>query len=98
MSKMKFFYGAKIDKQGRICLGEYCKSNVEVAIFITEDRTDIAHIEIIDGITTYPESAIRRVDEKKRVFLPKWVRRNATHVLIGWDNDGETIVVKLITD
>ena len=96
---MKFYAGNSIDKQGRVCLGDLIEGNCEVAIYMTETSDVLVYIVPCDGITEYPEYAIRRVDYKKRVCLPKWARGNANRVLMAEDLEGgKKIVLKLVTD
>lgn len=83
--KTKFYYGNKIDSQGRIALGKLFDAEKRHKVVVYVDESDMNKIYVTPylGLEDIPEYALRAVDTKGRVILPKALRRNATGALIG---------------
>jgi DNA-binding transcriptional regulator/RsmH inhibitor MraZ len=83
--KTKFYYGNKIDSQGRIALGKMFDAEKYHKAVVYVDESDMDKIYVVPylGLEEIPEYALKTVDMKGRVNLPKALRRNATGALIG---------------
>ena len=92
---MKYYDGAFIDKQKRVCLGGYVQPNMKYVIYMT-DNDDRIFLELFDG-QDVPEKSVRKADIKGRMTLPKFFFGNATRVLIGKEKTGQ-VVLKPIVD
>ena len=92
---MRYYSGTSFDGQGRIVLTGFVQANSEVVIY-RENSDRLVYIEQYDGDESIPKSAIRSVDSKSRVCLPKWARRGATGCLIG--SDRKRVVLRMMFD
>lgn len=73
----------KIDKQGRIHITSLFENVPEkVIIYIDSDTKELEIIDYKKFKGKDRDKFARCVDEKKRVFLPKWVRSQAKSSII----------------
>ena len=93
---MKYYYGNKIDKQGRVALGELIAPKTEIVIWVEDSDFECIRIKPHIAGEDVPSCSIRRTDDKSRVILPKEFRKDATNVFVGIDESGGGIVVKLL--
>ncbi len=92
---MKYYDGALIDKQKRVCLGGYIKPNQKYVLYMIDDDARI-FVEALNG-QEVPAKSLRKADAKGRISLPRYFTGNATRVLIGKEKDG-LIVLRPIVD
>ena len=91
---LKYYYGSKIDSQGRILLGKYAKDLKKIVFYVDDEQDNLVFIEPYSKDSGLPSECARSVDEKGRVCLPKWIVGKHNRVLIG-SKDG-AVVLKLI--
>lgn len=92
---MKYYDGGKIDAQGRINIGGIIKER-KIVFYIVDNCDDVVYIEAYNSSKPIPRNAIRSIDNKGRVILPKWLRKDYNRILIGCD--GEMAVIRLLKD
>ena len=93
---LRYYYGSKIDAQGRIHLGIYAADMKKVVFSIEEGREDYVFVEAYDPNIGLPPNCARSVDSKNRVCMPKWLINGYNRVLIG--KDGDQLILRLIKE
>ena len=94
---MRFYPGSSFDNKGRLNIYSYnaLLAGRTVMVYTTDEDFDLIHIDSFAGKPGVPSCAIRKVDSKGRIIIPKSLIRGATSTLISNDTPGK-IVVKLI--
>ena len=92
---MKFFAAVKPDAQWRICLSGYVAPSAEYVFYMT-GADDLIYLEPYAG-EKIPRSAIHKVDDKGRVFIPSGFREdNVKKYLVAKTDAG--VVLKQVID
>ncbi len=94
---VRFYSGSVFDSQGRININSYNSllAGRTIMIYVTDENFDLIHVESYDGKPGVPKCAIRKIDPKGRVAIPKALRRGAKYALVSNDIPGQ-IVIKLL--
>lgn len=87
---MRYYDGASVDKQKRVCLGGFIQPNEEYVIYMM-DGDERIYVEAFSD-QAVPGKSIRKSDAKCRIILPKCFVGNATRVLIGQEKDGPVVL------
>lgn len=96
---MRFYPGGTIDSQGRLNISNYNSilAGRTVMIYTTDEDFSLVHIDSYAGKPGVPKCAIRKIDNKGRVCIPKSFVRDAKYALISNDIAGK-IVVKFLDE
>lgn len=74
---MRIYNRVALDSQRRVYLGGFIDCNSSVVVYM-ERGSDAIYIEIFDEYDdSVPQYAIRKVDAKSRVALPKWMLKES---------------------